>query len=46
MKLILNSFFLLVFSIPSLALGDIFFKEYIIYTSGIKVGKFNWEVKI
>jgi hypothetical protein len=27
-------------------LGDIYTKEYVIYTSGIKIGQLNWEVKI
>ena len=46
MRLILNSIFLFVFFICSSALGDVFFKEYIIYTSGVKIGKLDWEIKI
>ena len=46
MKLVLNSFFVLVFLTCSSASANIFFKEYTIYTSGIKIGKLKWEVKI
>jgi len=46
MKLILNSFFLLIFFTCSSAFADIFSKKYIIYTSGIKVGNLSWVVKI
>ena len=46
MKLIFNSFFLFIFFICSSALGDVFFKEYIIYTSGLKIGNLDWEVRI
>ena len=46
MKLFLNSFFLIAFFICSPALGDIFLKKYIIYTSGIKIGELDWEIKV
>ena len=46
MKLVLNSFFLFFFFISHPVWGDVFFKKYIIYTSGVKIGKLNWEVKI
>ena len=46
MKLILNSFFLLIFFTCSSAFADIFSKKYIIYTSGIKIGDLSWIVKI
>lgn len=46
MKLALSSIFLLLFLNCSSVLGDVFFKKYIIYTSGIKIGDLNWEVKI
>lgn len=46
MKLFLNSFILYIFFFCNPAFSDVFFKEYAIYTSGIKIGKLNWEVKI
>ena len=46
MKLFLSSFFIYIYFICSPALGDIFFNKYTIYTSGIKIGALNWEVKI
>ena len=46
MKLVLNSFFLIMFFISPSTLGDVFFKEYAIYTSGIKIGKIDWKVEI
>ena len=46
MKLVLNSFFLLIFIICPPALGNTFYKEYTIYSSGVKIGKLNWEVNI
>jgi hypothetical protein len=46
MKLILNSFFVFILFSYSSAFGDVFFKEYIIYTSGIKIGKLGWEITI
>ena len=46
MKFILSSIFLFIFFISSQVLGSVFFKEYSIYTSGIKIGKLSWELKI
>ena len=46
MKLFLNSLFLFFFLSCSSAFGDVFFKKYIVYVSGIKIGELNWEVKI
>lgn len=46
MKLVLNSIFLIIFFLSSPLLGGVYFKEYIIYTSGIKIGELNWELKI
>ena len=46
MKLILSSLLLFIFFAPPPAFGDIFSKEYAIYTSGIKIGELSWEIKI
>jgi hypothetical protein len=46
MKLILSNFFLFIFLFCTPVFGDIYFNKYIIYTSGIKIGELDWEVKI
>ena len=46
MKLVLSSFFLFFYFSYCAVLGDVFTKDYTIYTSGIKIGKLVWEVKI
>lgn len=46
MKLFLNSFFICLFFVSTNALGENYFKEYLVKVSGIKIGKLEWSVKI
>jgi len=46
MKLVLNSFFIFFVMFCSPVLGESFSKTYLIKSSGIKIGKLDWEVVI
>ena len=46
MKLILNSFFLCLFFVCGPAFSKDVYKTYAVKTSGIKIGKLDWKIKI